>query len=456
MTSQSEADHDHKGFLRQLYGVAVDRVDPYKMIKKQLTVRGGLLETASASLQTVRIRLSDYDRILVLGAGKASAPMARALEELLEGEEHPPLEGLVSVKYGHGAATRHVGLIEAGHPVPDENSLRAGNEIAAMLETADEHCLLINLISGGGSALLVRPAPGLEYADVQAMNQVLLDCGAEIHEINTLRKHTSSIKGGRLAELAAPGHLLNIILSDVVGDNLEVIASGLAVPDPSTFGDVQEVISRYGLEQKLPRQIVDHFRRGLEDPAMETPKPGHPCFRQVQTVLLGNNRSALEAAANFAEQRGTQTLILSSRMSGEAREVAKVFAAMALDPPGTNLLILAGGETTVTMQGSGKGGRSQELALSYLDTILRSGLVPKACFLAAGSDGNDGPTDAAGAIISIEDIRQPAATLPDPTPWLAANNAYEYLSAQGLLYKTGPTNTNVCDFCFLYIPPASA
>ena len=398
----------------------------------------------------LKIPLSHYEHILVVGAGKASAPMAQALEEILE-DVSCTVTGIVSVKYGHTAPTRNIRLMEAGHPVPDENSIRAGTEIAALLDTVDKNTLVINLLSGGGSALLTRPFPGLEYEQIQAMTQVLLDCGAEIHEINTLRKHTSGIKGGRLAELAHPASLVNIILSDVVGDNPEVIASGPGVPDPGSFRDVLAIMDKYGLEKKLPPSISEHFQRGRHDPSLETPKPGASCFQSVQTVLLGNNRAALEAAAVSAENQGVEPLILSSRMSGEARELAKLFAAIALDPPRRNLLVVVGGETTVTIRGKGKGGRSQELALSYLDTLLRSTLVPDAFFMAAGSDGNDGPTDAAGAIICPEDIRR-LLDGPSPTAWLAESNAYQYLSEQGLLYKTGPTNTNVCDFCFLYIP----
>ncbi|MGI9256853.1 MAG: glycerate kinase type-2 family protein, partial [Salinispira sp.] len=407
-----------------------------------------------------------------IGAGKAGAPMAQALEELLK---EYPVSGLVAVKYGHTAPTNTIDLIEAGHPLPDENSRRAADEVAELLGRADSDTLVFNLISGGGSALLSRPVSEIPSADLQDMNTVLLDCGAEIHEINTLRKHVSGIKGGRLAEMAYPCRLINIILSDVIGDDLEVIASGPAVPDPSTFTNVQNIVDTYQIRKKLPQSIINYFDKGLHDPSLETPKADNPCFQRVQTVLLGNNRSALEAAAAYTEnerrgvdepegrggsadnrkpeKEGLRTIILTSRMSGEAREIAKLFSAIALDPPGKNLLVLAGGETTVRMRGKGKGGRNQELALSYLDTILRSGLLPAACFLAAGSDGNDGPTDAAGAVICSTDISRLAASGPSPAAWLADNNSYEYLSENGIIYKPGPTNTNVCDFCFLYIHP---
>ena len=267
-------------FLRQLYEAAVNRVSPYQMVKDRVSLGDGSLEILNASVP-LEIPLSDYNRVMVVGAGKASAPMALALEEILIPEQAAELEvrnfdGIVSVKYGHTSPTQYIRLIEAGHPLPDENSIRAGSEIAALLKTADEHTLVINLISGGGSALLAGPWPGLEYEQIQEMNQVLLDCGAGIHEINTLRKHTSGLKGGRLAELAYPGILINIILSDVVGDDVEVIASGPGVPDPSSFEDVWEIIDKYMLEKDLPTQILEHFQRGRRDPSLETPKPGAP------------------------------------------------------------------------------------------------------------------------------------------------------------------------------------
>jgi glycerate 2-kinase len=439
--------------LEELYEAAVRRVDPFQMIRDRLLYADGVLTVRGnpgRGEPELSIDLGDFDRILLTGAGKASAPMARAMEQVLD--EYPgAVEGLVAVKYGHTEPTSYVRLKEAGHPVPDENSLQAGRDIAAFLEGADERTLVINLISGGGSAILTRPFPGLGYDAIREMTRVLLECGADIHELNTLRKHTSGIKGGRLAELAYPARLVNILLSDVVGDDVGVIASGPGVPDPSTFADVWAIIDKYGIESRLHDQVLNHFRRGLEDPQLETPKPGSPVFKKATTFVLGNNRAALDAAADLAREKGIAPLILSSRVTGEAREVAKIFAAMAAEPPGENMLILSGGETTVTLRGDGLGGRNQELALSYIQTVLRGGGAVNASFLAAGSDGNDGPTDAAGAIVTAEDLPKLAAG-PDPEPWLARSDSYHYLAEQGVLYKTGPTNTNVCDFCFLYLP----
>ncbi len=436
-------------FMEALFQAAIKRVDPCEMVKARIRYLRGELLIQNDS-ETLKIELSAYDRILICGAGKASAPMAAALEEILE-EYRGAVEGIVSVKYGHTVPTSYIRLKEAGHPVPDENSMAAGIQIAGMLESADKRSLVLNLISGGGSALLARPYPGLRREHIQEMTRILLECGADIAELNTLRKHLSGIKGGRLAELAYPARLVNVLLSDVVGDDPGFIASGPGVPDKTSFADVWAVIKKYNLEAQLPRQIIEHFYRGLEDPALETPKPGDPVFDSVSTVVLGNNRAALEAAAAYARNEGVETLILSSMITGEAREIAKVFSAIALDPPAKGMLIIAGGETTVTIRGNGLGGRNQELALSYVIEILNSGRKTNAAFLAAGSDGNDGPTDAAGAIILPEDLER-LAQGPDPLQYIQRNDSCHYLASQKLLFKTGPTNTNVCDFCFLYLP----
>jgi glycerate 2-kinase len=439
--------------LEELYFAAVRRVDPRQMIMDRIAYESGHLIIKGDEhhgYDELRIDLGDFDRILITGAGKASAPMAGAMELILE-EYTGAVEGLVAVKYGHTAPTQYVRLKEAGHPVPDENSIQAGREIAAFVENADERSLVINLISGGGSALLTRPFPGLGYDHIQEMTRVLLECGADIHELNTLRKHSSGIKGGRMAELARPARMINILLSDVVGDDVEVIASGPGVPDPSTFADVWSIIDKYDIAGRIPDPLLAHFRRGLKDPSLETPKPGSPVFERVNTIVLGNNRAALEAAADLARSRGIESIILTSHLTGEAREQAKLFAGMAADHQASNRLILCGGETTVTLRGDGLGGRNQELGLSYLNTVLRSRHLPRAYFLAAGSDGNDGPTDAAGAIITPEDVRRLAGG-PDPELWLGRSDSYHYLADQGILFKTGPTNTNVCDFCLMYFP----
>lgn len=441
-----------KAFMEELYEEAVKRADPFQMIRDRVRYENESVYILDGDGE-IHIPLSGINRILFTGAGKASAPMARAMEISFE-ECEIAMEGLIAVKYGHTAETEFIRLKEAGHPIPDEHSVQAAREISSLLETADEKTLVFNLISGGGSSLLARPYPGIAYEQFQEMVRVLLECGADIHELNTLRKHASGIKGGRMAEIAHPAVFVNILLSDVVGDDPQVIASGPGVPDSSSFADVWKVIRKYQIEKELPDRILEHFHRGLEGDVPETPKPGSELFRKVRTVILGNNRASLNAAAECAARKGMQTLILTSRLTGEAREMAKLFAAMAMDPPDRNLVILAGGETTVTIRGRGRGGRNQELALSYLNEMIRWGedaLGRSPWFLAAGSDGNDGPTDAAGAIIGPEEIRRLSGG-PDIQEYLSQNNSYQYLAEQEIVYKTGPTNTNVCDFCFLYIP----
>lgn len=400
------------------------------------------------------IDLSSIQRVLVVGAGKATAPMAGAVEAIL-GDRIS--EGLISVKYGHTVPLRHLQTLEAGHPLPDANGVNAAQRIIEIAGRAARRDLVIVLISGGGSALLPLPRPGISLADKQQTTDQLLACGATIHEINAIRKHLSAIKGGHLAQAAAPAMLISLILSDVVGDDLDVIASGPTVPDRTTFGDCLEIIRRYGIESRLPPPVRDLLNAGAAGGVAETPKPGTGLWDHSHHCIVGSNAMALQAAARTAEEMGYRTLRLSSRMEGETRTVAQVHAAIAREVLATGhplpapACILSGGETTVVIQGRGKGGRNQEFALSAARSIDGTGAI---VILSAGTDGTDGPTDAAGAFADHTTVQRARAAGMRITDYLADNNAYPFFETLGDLLKTGPTGTNVMDLNIVLVRKA--
>jgi glycerate 2-kinase len=452
------------GDLESIFRAGVERVNPKRLISAGLRLEGEELTVRSEST-SVTVDLREFERIVVLGAGKASASMAAGLEQVL-GDRIA--EGVVVVKYGHTEELERIRLIEAGHPVPDEQGVRGAEAVAALARQADEKTLVVNLISGGGSAILPAPFQGegrggpltLSLEDKRRVTRVLLACGATIQEFNCIRKHISALKGGRLAELLHPARSLNLILSDVVGDRLDTIASGLTVADETTFAQAIGIIAKYGIEERLPPVVVELLRRGAEGEFPETPKPGNPVFAAVTNVLLGTNYTALSAAAGKAEHLGYIPVVLSSRVVGEAREVAKVLAAIALDMRSLELLatrpacLLCGGETTVTLRGKGLGGRNQELALSFLQELAAAdGVAAEGIyFLSGATDGNDGPTDAAGAFASVDILEQALRQELSIASYLGQNDSYSFYEAVGRLLKTGPTNTNVCDLqiCLIF------
>lgn len=436
---------------------AIARVDPVSMVRDSVAIDGTNLRVTVGS-SAVSVDLSAYRRIVVLGAGKASAAMARGLEAVLGSRIDC---GLIAVKYGHTAELARVNLIEAGHPVPDERSVEAATRIARMAEEFDSDTLCIALISGGGSALLTLPSQdgptSLSLDDIQGTTSLLLGAGAPIQEINTVRKHLSGISGGRFCRMVHPGRLVALVLSDVVGDDLSSIASGLAVPDPSTFGDVSDICHRYGIFAALSPSVRSLIEAGVRGEVPETPKPGDGVFDRVDTAVIGSNALALGAARRRAEELGYNTLELTSQLTGEAREMAHLFTAIARDikrgtgPVASPACILTGGETTVTLRGDGKGGRNQEMALAVLDEMAAA---PDAyggvSFLSVGTDGNDGPTDAAGAFASTALLTEADGTARIRDA-LDRNDAYPFFQSCGGLYITGPTNTNVCDIQVLIV-----
>jgi glycerate 2-kinase len=361
-------------------------------------------------------------RVFVVGAGKASAAMAQGIEEELGAQISG---GLINVKYEHTVPLERIELNECGHPIPDEKGADGARRIAAIAEQAQEGDVVICLISGGASALLPYPAADLTLAEKQEVTRQLLACGANIHEINTVRKHLSAIKGGQLAAMAEPARVVTLILSDVIGDNIDVIGSGPTAPDCSTTADAIAVLSKFGIHTAASRAFH------------ETPK-----YSKAENIVIGSNRQALAAAAEKARALGFHTLLLASTIEGETRDVARLHAAIAQEirasgnpvlPPAC---VISGGETTVTLRGSGKGGRNQEFVLAAAIDIAG---MENALILSAGTDGTDGPTDAAGA---IADGTTADATAP---AYLNNNDSYNYFASRDGLIITGPTNTNVMD-----------
>jgi glycerate 2-kinase len=462
MSAASHSQSDPFGDLKEIYAAGVREVSPLKLIRRNVSLADSILTVLEAG-QEVRLDLGSFRRIWVLGAGKASAPMAAALEEVM-GERIE--RGLVVVKHGHtdtgeASTPRRIEILQAGHPVPDADGLEAARRIEALARDAREDTLVIGLLSGGGSALLPAPCEFLSEGrkkclrleDLQETTTALLSCGATIQEINCIRKHLSRLKGGRLARLLYPARSFNLILSDVVGDRLDTIASGLTVADPTTYADALGIVRRYGIERHLPHDVLELLALGAEGALEETPKPGSKAFARVQNVLLGTNYTGLVAAAQRSAELGYRPVVLSSRVVGEAREVARVLAAVALEQAqrevlgGNPVCLLAGGETTVTIHGDGLGGRNQELALAFLQELADAGAAgERVWFLSASTDGNDGPTDAAGAYASLELLRRARTRGLDPAAHLHRNDSYRFFAALGGLLITGPTNTNVCDF----------
>jgi hydroxypyruvate reductase len=425
---------------------ALDAVDPATAVKRHLRREGDVLWIAD-----VRYDLSAFSDIYVVGAGKAGAPMAQAVEETLG---DCITAGYMNVKYEYALPTQHVELTEAAHPIPDEQGVEGARRIAELLDEAGADDLVLCLISGGGSALMTLPVEGVTLGDMKALTDALLRAGATINEINAIRKHVDRLKGGKLARLASPARVASLILSDVVGDPLDVIASGPTVPDTSTFTEAYALLERYDLLETVPSSIVEHLRRGRQGQIEETPKPGDVIFGASQNVVVASNEIAARAAANKAMDLGFSALLLSTFVEGEAREVAKVFVALAKEirnsgnPTPCPACLVAGGETTVTLRGEGKGGRNQEMALSAAIGLEGFEDVAIVCL---ATDGTDGPTDASGALADGDTLQRARERGLDAWSYLAKNDSYHFFAPLDDLLMTGPTNTNVNDLTFVFV-----
>src|SRR5262245_13864624 len=397
-----------------------------------------------------RYDLRCYDRVVVAGAGKATASMARAVEQLLGPRLHG---GLVVVKYGHGLPTKRIIVAEAGHPVPDQSGERATVKLCTMVSELGRRDLLIVLLSGGASSLLPCPVPGITLADKQRTTRELLRCGASIREINTVRKHLSRIKGGRLAELTK-ATVVTLILSDVLDDDLSAIASGPTVPDPTTYQDAIAVLDRYHIWRTVPQRVREYLGRGYQGLVSETPKPGSSLFRRTHHVIIGNNAAAVTAVTRAAREAGLRTLVHPIALTGEAREAGKRFGALAkkIVWQGKQLrrpyCVVTGGETTVTVTGRGTGGRAQEFAAA---AALEIAGLNEVWVAAIGTDGTDGPTDAAGAVVDGDTVARAQRLSVDLSDALKHNNIYPALKRLHQLIITGPTGTNVNDLYLLFV-----
>ena len=438
----------HGDTIQAIQQAALAAVDPGAAVRRHLRYRDDLLSIGGQDYD-----LSGIERVWVVGGGKAATAMVVVLYEILGSRLHG---GLLVTKYDHVDPTLDtgpVGIVEAGHPLPDRAGVEGTARLADLLASATERDLVLALISGGGSALLTLPSAGLDLADLQGTTDLLLRAGATIVELNAVRKHLSQIKGGGLARLAGGARVACLILSDVVGDPLDVIASGPTVPDPTTFAQAMAVLERYGLVGSVPRAVRQHLQSGLRGQLPDTPKAGAGLFARVHNVIVGSNRLAAEGAVKEAQSRGFHALLLSTFVEGEAREVALVAAALAKElvhhdrPAPRPACLVWGGETTVTVRGQGKGGRNQELALAA--ALAMQGL-PNVLLVALGTDGTDGPTDAGGAVATGETIGRASALGLDPLAHLADNDAYPFFDALGDLIRTGPTGTNVNDLLLLF------
>jgi len=438
----------HRAAALTIFRAALDAADPRKAVQRALQRTGNRLRVQSREYDLARVK-----NVFVIGFGKASATMAQAVEEIL-GDKIT--RGWVTVKYGHTAplATDKIHLHEAGHPLLDQCGLDGTQRILEILDSATENDLIVCLISGGGSALLELPIAGVSLADLRATTDALLRCGATINEINALRKHISQVKGGQLARRAAKSHVIALVLSDVIGSPLDTVASGPTAPDSTTFADALGVIEQYGLREQIPAHIVAHIARGARGAIPDTPKEGDPIFVRVQNVVMADNAIACDAAVQAARRLGYSPLLLSSFVQGEAREFAKILAAIAKEinasgrPIAKPACVVCGGETTVTIRGKGKGGRNQEIALAAAIEIAR---MRDIVVLSGGTDGTDGPNDAAGAIADGETVARASTIGMDARAYLANNDSYNFFQPLGDLLITGPTGTNVNDVTVLIV-----
>ncbi|MBV9155981.1 MAG: glycerate kinase [Acidobacteriaceae bacterium] len=428
-----------------IFEAALQAVGAANAVRKHLTINSSHLRVGK-----LRLAMRDFDRVFLIALGKAAVEMASAVEKIMGAKL---TAGIAVTKHGHASSRlRRVQVMEAGHPIPDAAGLAASEAVRELLKQLNARDLLLVAISGGASALLPAPAGSITLEEKQNTTEILLRAGATISQLNAVRKHISALKGGRLAALAYPATVVGLLLSDVIGDAPDVIGSGPTAPDDSTFADALAVLEKFELMNRVPEAVREHLKRGARGEISETPKRRDPLFDNVHNVVIGSNRLALEAAARKARSLGFRTLILSSTIEGEAREIAAVHAAILREvvassrPIRPPACILSGGESTVTVKGNGKGGRNQEFALA---AALGISTLANVLVLSAGTDGSDGPTDAAGAIATGETIARARQAGLDPVEHLRNNDSYPFFDTLGDLIRTGPTGTNVMDIQLL-------
>lgn len=438
--------------LLQIVESAIAAVSPDPAMRASVIRDGDTL-----TVDGVKYNLANYERIFVIGAGKASAAMAESLESIVGDSLHG---GIVVTKYDHGLKLKKTMVMESGHPVPDLAGARASKELLSIAKGATEKDLVFCLLSGGASAIAPSPREPVTLHIKQVVTRKLLECGATINEINAIRKHLSKFKGGHLAKTLEPATVITLIISDVVGDHLDVIGSGPTAPDESTFEECQAILDKYKLTGTIPEEVVSLIAAGCAGNEPETLKEGDSCFERVQNVIIAGNSMAVDGAAKAARELGYTPVIVDSAMEGEAREVAVRLIRTAAEycdglkdekPP---VCLLAGGETTVTIKGGGKGGRNQELALAAaIEMSEMQGCREGLSMACVGTDGSDGPTDAAGALVLPDTAASSELQSLSARRHLADNNSYDFFTNAGTILKTGPTRTNVMDVAIILVDP---
>ncbi len=433
--------------LITLFEHAVRAVNPVRLVQEhvQKTKKGWQILVDGRVID-----LPVVGQIYVVGGGKGAGLLARGLTEVL-GEQLAA--GVVVVPVGQGGSSDRITLTEGGHPLPTVGSLQGTGQIWEILQKTEKQDLVFFCLTGGASSLLIRPAVGISLEDKITVNHLLLTCGADIAEMNTLRKHLSQIKGGGMARAAFPATLASLIISDVIGDDLGTIGSGPTTPDPTSFAQAWGIVEQYRLAGALPKSVLQHLKDGIEGRIPETPQLGDPIFTRVYNLLIGHNRLALDAAVETAQTLGYTPRVVNTQLQGDTGEAARDFAQAlrkASESEERPLCLLAGGETTVRVTGLGKGGRNQEFAL-----VVACELAGRERWrlLSAGTDGIDGPTDAAGAFVDGTTVGRARSKGLDPLAFLADNNSYYFFSALGDLFCPGPTGTNVMDVKIALLQP---
>ena len=438
------------GDICKVLAAAINGVEAGAAIKKHVS-----RDTDYLIIDRNTLDLCKFSHIFIIGAGKASIPMTNAIYELLN---ENIVSGIVITKDGHHDPEKYnigtqVEIIEASHPIPDQRNIDAAIKLSWLISKLNCDDLVIFLLSGGGSSLLMKPSPGLSLQDVQETTALLLSCGAPITEINTIRKHIDVFKGGGLAKLLTPATVISLILSDVVDDNIEVIASGPTVADPSTFFDAWVILEKYKILDQVPSRVKSRFSSGIKGDIQETIKPGNPILSKVSNVIVGNNTDAVNSAFNAAEKLGFDSRLLTTTFHGEASQMGSALSDEAktlLSPPTLftrPVCMIAGGETTVTLKGTGKGGRNQELALGAVKSLSGS---EQWILASLATDGGDGPTDAAGAVTTNETFSRALSMGLDPRDYLRRNDSYRFFESLNDLIITGPTLTNVNDLVLIF------